>query len=65
MVLLIDVINTTTYSKLENGFWKYTGQTGIGEFVLLQDGETGYPVSLEIPDADLSVKFRNIKSNDV
>jgi len=60
---LTNVLNTTKYSQLENGMWKYTGQTEIGQFTLLQDGETGYPISLKIPDADLSVKFKNMKSD--
>lgn len=60
---LKNVLNTTTYEKLENGYWKYTGQTQLGKFILLQDSESGYPVSLRIPDTDLHVKFSNMKSN--
>lgn len=60
---LVSVLNTTKYSQLDDGSWKYTGQTEIGQFILIQDGETGYPISLEIPEADLSVNFKNMKSD--
>ncbi|MBQ7957321.1 MAG: hypothetical protein IJ279_04715 [Clostridia bacterium] len=59
---LSDVLNTTTYEKMENGYWKYTGKTENGKFILLQDSQTGYPVSLRIPDMDLYVKFEDMKA---
>ncbi len=60
---LKNVLNTTTYEKLENGNWQYVGQTSAGKFIIVQDSESGYPVSLRIPDANLYVKFSNMKSN--
>lgn len=59
---LKDVLNTTTCEKLDNGYWKYTGNTEKSKFILLQDSESGYPLSLRMPDIDLTVKFENMKS---
>lgn len=53
--------DSTSYTKLDNSYWKYTGKIKSGEFIFLQDAVTGYPVSLRIPDADLTIKFNNIK----
>lgn len=52
-----NVLKTTAYEKLENGNWRYTGQTSYGEFVLIQDESTGYPISLEIPKIELYINF--------
>lgn len=57
------ILTTSTYQKLESGNWLYSGQTSIGEFNLVQDGITGYPVTLRIPESDLFIKFSNMKSN--
>ncbi len=56
------ILSTSTCEKLENGNWLYTGQTNIGRFNLVQDGETGYPLSLRVPESDLYIKFSNMKS---
>lgn len=61
---LSDVLSTATYEKLDNGYWKYTGNTEKGKFILLQDAESGYPASLRIPDMDLHVTFENMRSLD-
>ena len=55
-------LKTTTVSELENGNWMYKGQTSLGEFTMIQDGKTGYPLSLRVPDSDLYIKFSNMKS---
>lgn len=60
-----NVLSTTTYEKLENGNWQYTGQTSVGKFTLVQDSLSGYPITLRIPDADLYVKFSNMKKTEV
>lgn len=60
---LKNVLSTTSYEKLENGNWQYVGQTSVGKFIIVQDSDSGYPVSLRIPDANLYVKFSNMKSN--
>ncbi len=59
--VLTSVVNTTTYTKLDNSYWKYTGKIKSTEYILLQDSVTGYPVSLRIPDIDLTIKFSNMK----
>lgn len=60
---LEQTLKTTTVSELEDGNWMYKGQTSLGEFTMVQDGKTGYPVSLRVPDSDLYIKFSNMKSN--
>lgn len=57
------ILTTTTYEKLENGNWLYTGQTNSGKFTLVQDSVSGYPISIRVPDSDLFIKFSNMKSN--
>lgn len=57
------ILKTTTVSELENGNWLYRGQTSLGEFSMVQDGATGYPVTIRVPDSDLLIKFSNMKSN--
>ncbi len=57
------ILKTTTVTELENGNWLYRGQTSLGEFTMVQDGVTGYPVTIRVPDSDLYIKFSNMKSN--
>ncbi len=57
------ILKTTTVSELENGNWLYKGQTNSGEFTMVQDGVTGYPVTIRVPDSDLFIKFSNMRSN--
>ena len=59
--VLASVVNTTTYTKLDNSYWKYTGKIKSSEYILLQDSETGYPASLRISDVDLTIKFSNME----
>lgn len=56
-------LKTTTVSALENGNWLYRGHTSLGEFTMVQDGVTGYPVTIRVPESDLYIKFSNMKSN--
>ena len=57
------ILITTNVHKLENGNWLYSGSTSSGKFNLVQDSLTGYPISVTIPDADLYIKFSDMKSN--
>lgn len=57
------ILTTTNVQKLENGNWKYSGNTSSGRFNLIQDTLTGFPISVTIPDADLYIKFSNMKSD--
>lgn len=59
---LSDVVNTTTYMKLDNSYWKFTGKINSYEYIFLQDSATGFPVSIRIPKVDLTIKFSNMKS---
>ncbi len=54
---------TTRCEKLENGNWRYIGEIESGEFVLIQDAASGYPLALEIPEIDLNVQFSNMTKN--
>lgn len=56
------IINSTEYEKLDNGNWLYAGMSDIGKFLLVQDSDSGYPVSFRIPEAGLSITFSNMKS---
>ncbi len=56
------ILETTEYEKLENGNILFTGMSEKGKFFLLQDAETGYPVSFRIPQAGLAITFSDMKS---
>lgn len=55
------VLVSSEYKKLENGNWLYTGVCDYGKFLLVQDSESGYPLSFRIPEAGLSITFSNMK----
>ncbi len=57
-----NVLTTTEYAKNNEGNWRYTGKTTVGNFVFVQDSTSGYPISLEIPNKKLYVTFSNMKS---
>lgn len=57
------ILMTTNVQKLENGNWLYSGSTSSGKFNLIQDSLTGYPISVTIPEAELYIKFSDMKSN--
>ena len=45
------------YSKNDDGNWLWKGTVAAGEFEVLQDGKTGYPLSVEIKNIDLKITF--------
>ena len=55
------ILKSTDVQKLQNGNWQYFGNTSYGKYNLIQDSVTGYPVSVSLPEADLYIKFRDMK----
>ncbi len=61
---LTNILTTTNYEKTGDNNWKYIGTTSFGKFILVQDGVSGYPLSLSIPQINIEVIFENLKSID-
>lgn len=50
-------IENLSYNKNNDGNWLLKGKATQGEFEIIQNGETGYPMSVEIKNISLKIIF--------